>query len=234
MLRSFARCLALMLGAVLCVCDVVKSQEEPPQGEPGASSMLATRRFLFVVHHGVLHQFDINTLKLLKMVRLGEPAAPVAEPPPPEPVATAPVRRPAAREPEVIVPPAAMSKMAANAVTCLVRHQDEAVELRRRALDGAVPPRRATEARLEGRDDGADVRARHLVLRRRRDGAERGDLHGRGIGERSPCRFDAVLDEVATPLAPWRHPGAGDDDIVRRGHAASLHIQIVYSCSSSS
>ncbi|HZN39479.1 MAG TPA: prenyltransferase/squalene oxidase repeat-containing protein [Planctomycetota bacterium] len=127
MFRSFAGGLLLVSVAALCFPDVAKSQDEPPQGTPGAASMLATRRFLFVVHDGVLHQFDINTLKLLRSVRLGaEPSAPVAEPPPREPVAVAPVRRPAARaEPEVNVSPAAMTKVAANAVAWLVRHQDE-------------------------------------------------------------------------------------------------------------
>ena len=45
----------------------------PAQEVPVAASgqqMLATKHFLFVVHDGVLHQFDIKTLKLRKKVRL--------------------------------------------------------------------------------------------------------------------------------------------------------------------
>src|SRR5262245_38325889 len=112
MFRSFAGGLALVLGAALCFCDVVKSQEELPQGVPGGASMLATKRHLFVVHDGVLYQFDVNTLRLLNTVRLGVESAPrpAAPPPAPEPVNIAPpARRPVARaEPEVVVPPAAM------------------------------------------------------------------------------------------------------------------------------
>ncbi|MGK0203893.1 MAG: hypothetical protein ACI89X_002393 [Planctomycetota bacterium] len=43
------------------------------QGAPGATDshqMLATKQYLFVVHDGVLHQFDIRTLKLRKKTRL--------------------------------------------------------------------------------------------------------------------------------------------------------------------
>jgi hypothetical protein len=61
----------------------------------------------------------------LNTVRLGEAPHP-APPPAPEPVTIAPPKRqPARAEPQVVVPPAAMTKMAANAVEWLVRHQDE-------------------------------------------------------------------------------------------------------------
>jgi hypothetical protein len=127
MFRSFARGLCLVLGAALCCCDVVKSQDEPPQGVFGGSSMLATRRHLFVVHEGVLYQFDVNTLRLLNTVRLGVEQPHPSPPPAPEPVVVAPPakRQPVRVEPPVIVPPAAMTKMAADAVAWLVRHQDE-------------------------------------------------------------------------------------------------------------
>jgi len=50
-----------------------------------APVMLATPRYLFVLRGDSLHQFDIDTLKLLHRVRLETPAQPLAEPAPPPP-----------------------------------------------------------------------------------------------------------------------------------------------------
>ncbi|HEX5051665.1 MAG TPA: prenyltransferase/squalene oxidase repeat-containing protein [Planctomycetota bacterium] len=86
---------------------------------PGAASMLATERYLFVVYGGVLHQYDIDTLALRNKVRLD--AAPIAA----REVGVAPAL--------VVEPPAAtvaaratgMREVVDRAIDWLVRHQDE-------------------------------------------------------------------------------------------------------------
>src|SRR5690606_3590237 len=69
------------------------------------------------------------------------------------------------------------------------------------------------------------------------DGLAAGDeLHvapgDAGVGERLAGGLDAVLHEVAAPLAPRGHARAGDDDVA--AHAVTFHFQIRNSWSSSS
>ncbi|MCB9876671.1 MAG: terpene cyclase/mutase family protein [Planctomycetes bacterium] len=60
-----------LLAAALSVSTVAVAQAP-------AQTMLATDRYLFVIHGGVLHQFDVATLRLLNQHRLGGGAAAVA------------------------------------------------------------------------------------------------------------------------------------------------------------
>ena len=75
MLRALVYRCSLLLAMLTPLAG--SNAQKPPQpdapltsGLPSDGKMLATDKFLFVVHEGVLHQFDLKTLKLRNRTRL--------------------------------------------------------------------------------------------------------------------------------------------------------------------
>ncbi len=120
MFPALVRPLPAVLCAALSFPAVALPQEPSPPKTASAIPMLATERYLFVVHDGVLHQFDIDSLELRHRVRLDAD---------PDPAASAP--REVSRARAVSSPggspavAAAMREASAEAVAWLARHQDD-------------------------------------------------------------------------------------------------------------
>lgn len=67
MLTLWSSVLNIVISVMGCLATL--TAQVPPSVANG-QQMLATKQYLFVVHDGVLHPFDIRTLKLRKKVRL--------------------------------------------------------------------------------------------------------------------------------------------------------------------
>jgi hypothetical protein len=110
---------------VLSFASFLPAQSPPPRPmgtvDASASSMLATEHHLFVLRDGVLYQFDVHSLKLLRSHRFdGElTTAKVAE--------VAAATKPAAKAPALLAAPtqAEMQASVDGALQGLVKHQDD-------------------------------------------------------------------------------------------------------------
>jgi hypothetical protein len=110
---------------VLSFASFLPAQSPPPRpmgsADASTSSMLATEHHLFVLRDGVLYQFDVHSLKLLRSHRFdGElTTAKVAE--------VAAATKPAAKAPALLAAPtqAEMQASVDGALKWLVKHQDD-------------------------------------------------------------------------------------------------------------